>query len=51
MLFIANKADNVTPLRSALKNAEGFKGSVVLVQNSYGVSNLDSEFFEFHSSW
>ncbi|PVH82334.1 alpha/beta-hydrolase [Cadophora sp. DSE1049] len=40
ILFIANTADNVTPLRSALANAEGFPGSVVMIQNSYGVSSL-----------
>jgi hypothetical protein len=38
ILFIANKADNVTPYRSAVQNARGFKDSVVLVQDSYGVS-------------
>jgi hypothetical protein len=37
ILFISNTADNVTPLRSALKNAEWFKDSVALIQNSYGV--------------
>lgn len=38
ILFIANMADNVTPLVSARNNSEGFDGSVVLVQNSLGVS-------------
>jgi hypothetical protein len=40
ILFIANKADNVTPLRSARNNAKGFKNSVVLIQDSYGVSSF-----------
>lgn len=38
ILFISNKADNVTPLRSAIQNAKGFRDSVILVQDSYGVS-------------
>ena len=42
ILFIANTADNVTPLRSALANAQGFPGSVVMIQDSYGVSRLIS---------
>lgn len=37
ILFIANKADNVTPLRSAKANAKGYPNSVILVQNGYGV--------------
>ncbi|KAH7417696.1 TAP-like protein-domain-containing protein [Cadophora sp. MPI-SDFR-AT-0126] len=40
ILFIANTADNVTPLRSALANAEGFPGSVVMIQDSYGHTTL-----------
>ncbi|KAH8812707.1 TAP-like protein-domain-containing protein, partial [Xylogone sp. PMI_703] len=40
LLFIANKADNVTPFRSARNNADRFKDSVVLVQNSYGHTSL-----------
>ncbi|KAL8372187.1 hypothetical protein RB595_001810 [Gaeumannomyces hyphopodioides] len=40
VLFIANTADNVTPLVSARNNSEGFEGSVVLVQNSYGHTTL-----------
>ena len=38
ILFIANMADNITPLVSARNNSAGFPGSVVLIQNSYGVS-------------
>lgn len=38
ILYVANIADNVTPLISATNNSVGFPGSVVLVQNSYGVS-------------
>lgn len=40
VLFIANMADNVTPLVSARNNSQGFEGSVVLVQNSYGHTTL-----------
>lgn len=40
ILYIANMADNITPLVSARNNSAGFEGSVVLVQNSYGVSVL-----------
>ncbi|KUJ13110.1 alpha/beta-hydrolase [Mollisia scopiformis] len=40
ILFIANTADNVTPLRSALNNAKGFPGSVVMAQDSYGHTTL-----------
>ncbi|KAL8339750.1 hypothetical protein RB601_006051 [Gaeumannomyces tritici] len=40
VLFIANMADNVTPLVSARNNSRGFEGSVVLVQNSYGHTTL-----------
>lgn len=40
MLYIANMADNITPLAAARNNSVGFKGSVVLVQNSYGVSGI-----------
>lgn len=39
ILYIANMADNITPLVSARNNSAGFAGSVVLVQNSYGVSS------------
>jgi hypothetical protein len=42
ILFIANKADNVTPLRSAQQNAKGFPGSGVLVSNSYGHTSLST---------
>ncbi|KAM3077268.1 hypothetical protein ACMFMG_003268 [Clarireedia jacksonii] len=40
ILYIANQADNVTPLRSAVANSRGFPGSVVLVQESYGHTSL-----------
>ncbi|KAF4983222.1 hypothetical protein FZEAL_1325 [Fusarium zealandicum] len=36
ILFIGNKADNVTPLQSAFNNSAKFPSSVVLKQNSYG---------------
>ncbi|EKD20304.1 alpha beta hydrolase fold family [Drepanopeziza brunnea f. sp. 'multigermtubi' MB_m1] len=42
ILFIANTADNVTPLRSALANAAGFPGSVVMIQDSYGHTTLST---------
>ncbi|KAI6715765.1 hypothetical protein JHW43_001712, partial [Diplocarpon mali] len=42
LLFIANTADNVTPLRSALANAAGFPGSVVMIQDSYGHTTLST---------
>jgi hypothetical protein len=38
ILFVGNMADNITPLLSAYQNAKGFPDSVVLKQNSYGVS-------------
>ena len=40
ILYIANIADNVTPLISAANNSAAFPGSVVLVQNSYGHTSL-----------
>ncbi|KAH7361055.1 prolyl aminopeptidase-like protein [Rhexocercosporidium sp. MPI-PUGE-AT-0058] len=40
ILFIANTADNVTPLRSTLANSGGFPGSVVMIQDSYGHTSL-----------
>lgn len=40
ILFIANVADNVTPLVSARNNSEGFDGSRILVQNSLGHTSL-----------
>ncbi|QSZ35731.1 hypothetical protein DSL72_006853 [Monilinia vaccinii-corymbosi] len=40
ILYIANAADNVTPLRSALANAQGFPGSVVLVLDAWGHTSL-----------
>lgn len=39
ILYVANIADNITPLVSARNNSAGFEDSVVLVQNSYGVSD------------
>ncbi|KAI1260403.1 hypothetical protein F5Y18DRAFT_256863 [Xylariaceae sp. FL1019] len=42
ILYIANKADNVSPLASAINNSQGFPGSVVLVQNSYGHTSLSA---------
>ena len=41
-MFVANKADNVTPLRSAQANAKGFPGSIVLIQDSYEVSSCSN---------
>lgn len=40
ILYVANVADNITPLVSARNNSDGFEDSVVLVQNSYGVSGF-----------
>ncbi|ROW04783.1 hypothetical protein VMCG_04895 [Cytospora schulzeri] len=40
ILYIANMADNITPLVSARNNSAGFEDSVVLVQNSYGHTSL-----------
>lgn len=40
ILYIANMADNITPLVSARNNSAGFENSVVLVQNSYGHTSL-----------
>ncbi|KAI2463887.1 alpha/beta-hydrolase [Annulohypoxylon bovei var. microspora] len=42
ILYVANIADNVTPLVSARNNSQGFPGSVVLVQNSYGHTSLSA---------
>ncbi|RYP16634.1 hypothetical protein DL765_005025 [Monosporascus sp. GIB2] len=36
ILYVASMADNISPLISARNNSQGFRGSVVLVQNSYG---------------
>ncbi|KAI0195439.1 hypothetical protein F4808DRAFT_440559 [Astrocystis sublimbata] len=40
ILYVNNMADNITPLVSATNNSQGFPGSVVLVQNSYGHTSL-----------
>lgn len=40
ILFVGNTADNITPLRNAYKNAKGFRGSVVLRQDSVGHTSL-----------
>ncbi|EPE06209.1 alpha beta hydrolase fold family [Ophiostoma piceae UAMH 11346] len=42
ILFVANMADNVTPLISARNNSAGFPSSVVLVQQSYGHTSLSA---------
>jgi TAP-like protein len=42
ILFVGNTADNITPLLSAHQNARRFPGSMVLKQNSYGVSPFPS---------
>ncbi|KAI1453229.1 alpha/beta-hydrolase [Annulohypoxylon moriforme] len=42
ILYVANIADNVSPLVSARNNSRGFPGSVVLVQNSYGHTSLSA---------
>jgi hypothetical protein len=44
ILFVANMADNITPLVSARNNSQGFKDSVILIQNSYGVSLVRPSF-------
>lgn len=41
ILYVANVADNITPLVSARNNSAGFEDSVVLVQNSYGVGAFE----------
>lgn len=38
VLFINNLHDNITPHANAYNTSSGFEGSVVLSQNSYGVS-------------
>ncbi|KAI0542796.1 hypothetical protein GGR58DRAFT_171322 [Xylaria digitata] len=40
ILYVNNIADNVAPLVSARNNSQGFPGSVILVQNSYGHTSL-----------
>jgi len=42
ILYIANTADNVTPMVSARNNSALFPGSVVLTQNSYGHTTLSA---------
>ncbi|KAL2069857.1 hypothetical protein VTL71DRAFT_14536 [Oculimacula yallundae] len=42
ILFVANSADNVTPLSSARLNAAGFNGSRILIQDSYGHTSLST---------
>ncbi|KAI1077737.1 alpha/beta-hydrolase [Whalleya microplaca] len=42
ILYVANIADNISPLISARNNSQGFPGSVVLVQNSYGHTTLSA---------
>ncbi|KAI0487732.1 hypothetical protein F4859DRAFT_466015 [Xylaria cf. heliscus] len=42
ILYVNNIADNVAPLVSATNNSQGFPGSVVLVQNSYGHTSLSA---------
>ncbi|KAH7029557.1 Alpha/Beta hydrolase protein [Microdochium trichocladiopsis] len=42
ILYVANIADNITPLVSARNNSELFPGSVVLTQNSYGHTTLSA---------
>lgn len=45
ILLINNLYDNITPQVNAFNTSAGFEGSVVLLQNSYGVSS-----FPFHVS-
>ncbi|KAF7903923.1 hypothetical protein EAF00_001257 [Botryotinia globosa] len=42
ILYIANTADNVTPLISAKRNAAGFVGARVLMQDSFGHTSLSA---------
>ncbi|KXJ90455.1 TAP-like protein-domain-containing protein [Microdochium bolleyi] len=42
ILYVANVADNITPLISARNNSELFPGSVILTQNSYGHTTLSA---------
>lgn len=39
ILFIGNKADNVTPVKNSIQNAEGFENATVLILDSAGVSD------------
>lgn len=39
LLIMGNSADPVTPVRNAHKMAKGYKGAVVLEQNSEGVGS------------
>lgn len=50
ILYIANMADNITPLVSARNNSAGFQDSVVLIQNSYGVSQSSTTLIAY-STW
>lgn len=47
LLLINNLYDNITPQVNAFNTSAGFEGSVVLLQNSYGVSSFP--FPVFHS--
>lgn len=40
ILFLANRADNITPLVSARNNSAAFPGSVLLVQEGWGHTSL-----------
>lgn len=42
ILFVANTADNVTPMRSARANMVGFPNSTLLIQDSYGHTTLSA---------
>lgn len=42
ILYVANAADNITPLISARANSARFPGSVVLVQKSFGHTSLSA---------
>ncbi|KAI0405499.1 hypothetical protein F4802DRAFT_562052 [Xylaria palmicola] len=42
ILYVNNIADNVAPLVSATNNSQGFPGSVILAQNSYGHTSLSA---------
>lgn len=42
ILFVANTADNVTPMRSSQANMQGFPNSTLLIQDSYGHTTLSA---------